>query len=98
MLQHVLIADLGVALTLVAVRGPLSLFFLPRDLLAPLARATRSARALSFLLRPAIAVSLWVVVLVAWHVPVLYEAALATRSCTASSTSRSSSSARSSGR
>ena len=33
MLQHVLIADLGVALTLVAVRGPLTVFFLPRDLL-----------------------------------------------------------------
>ena len=33
MLQHVLIADLGIALTLVAVRGPLTVFFLPRDLL-----------------------------------------------------------------
>ena len=33
MLQHVLIADLGVVLALLAVRGPLSMFFLPRDLL-----------------------------------------------------------------
>ncbi len=38
MLQHVLIADLGIALTVVAVRGPLTVFFLPRDLLVPLAR------------------------------------------------------------
>jgi putative membrane protein len=76
MLQHVLIADLGIALMLVAVRGPLSMFFLPRDLLAPLARAGALRRGLSFLLRPPVAVTLWVAVLVAWHVPVLYEAAL----------------------
>ena len=76
MLQHVLIADLGVALTLVAVRGPLALFFLPRDLLAPLARVRFLRRALAFLLRPAVAISLWVATLVAWHVPALYEAAL----------------------
>jgi putative membrane protein len=55
MLQHVLIADLGIALTLVAVRGPLSLFFLPRDLLAPLARSRRLRASLSFLLRPVVA-------------------------------------------
>jgi putative membrane protein len=76
MLQHVLIADLGIALTLVAVRGPLVLFFLPRDLLAPLARVRVLRRALGFLLRPAVAISLWVATLVAWHVPALYEAAL----------------------
>jgi cytochrome c oxidase assembly factor CtaG len=77
MLQHVLIADLGVALALLAVRGPLSMFFLPRDLLAPLARRAWLRTTLSFLLRPAVAVSLWLVVLVAWHLPMLYEAALA---------------------
>ncbi len=76
MLQHVLIADLGVALALLAVRGPLSMFFLPRDLLAPLARRAWLRATLSFLLRPAVAVSLWLVVLVAWHIPMLYEAAL----------------------
>ena len=76
MLQHVLIADLGVALALVAVRGPLSMFFLPRDLLAPLARMQRLRRLLSFLLRPRVAVALWLAVLVAWHVPALYDAAL----------------------
>lgn len=76
MLQHVLVADLGVALALLAVRGPLSLFFLPRDLLAPLARTGWLRGALSLLLRPGVAVALWLTVLVAWHVPVLYEAAL----------------------
>jgi len=76
MLQHVLIADLGVALALVAVRGPLSMFFLPQDLLAPLARRRSLRRTLSFLLRPRVAVPLWLGVLVAWHLPVLYDAAL----------------------
>jgi putative membrane protein len=76
MLQHVLIADLGVALALVAVRGPLSMFFLPQDLLAPLARRRSLRRMLSFLLRPRVAVPLWLGVLVAWHLPALYDAAL----------------------
>jgi cytochrome c oxidase assembly factor CtaG len=76
MLQHVLIADLGVALALLAVRGPLSMFFLPRDLLAPLARMQPLRRTLTFLLRPPVAVALWLGVLVAWHLPFLYEAAL----------------------
>lgn len=76
MLQHVLIADLGVALALVAVRGPLSMFFLPQDLLAPLARRRSLRRMLSFLLRPRVAVPLWLGVLVAWHLPFLYDAAL----------------------
>jgi cytochrome c oxidase assembly factor CtaG len=76
MLQHVLIADLGVVLALLAVRGPLSMFFLPRDLLVPLARARPLRRTLSFLLRPRVAVPLWLVVVVAWHLPFAYDAAL----------------------
>ncbi len=76
MLQHVLIADVGVALAIVAVRGPLSMFFVPRDLLAPLARVRPLRRTLSFLLRPRVAVPLWLCVLVAWHLPPLYEGAL----------------------
>lgn len=76
MLQHVLITDLGVVLTLLAVRGPLSLFFLPRDLLAPLARSRALRSGVSFLLRPSVAAPLWVVAIVVWHLPPLYEAAL----------------------
>ena len=76
MLQHVLLADLGIVLVLLAVRGPLTVFFLPRDVLAPLARWLPLRRALSFLLRPGIAFALWLGVLVAWHVPAAYEAAL----------------------
>ena len=36
----------------------------------------RLRRLLSFLLRPRVAVALWLAVLVAWHVPALYDAAL----------------------
>ena len=76
MLQHVLLADLGIALVLLAVRGPLTFFFLPRDLMAPLARAEPLRGALAFLLRPGIAFGLWLGVVVLWHVPAAYEAAL----------------------
>jgi len=79
MLQHVLIADLGVALSLLAVRGPLTVFFLPRNLLAPLARVAPLRRLLRFLLRPGISYAVWVAVLVGWHIPALYEAALHNR-------------------
>jgi cytochrome c oxidase assembly factor CtaG len=76
MLQHVLIADLGIALTVVAVRGPLSVFFLPRDLLVPLARVVWLRQLLRFLLRPGTSYAVWVLVLVSWHIPRFYEAAL----------------------
>ncbi|MEI7759622.1 MAG: cytochrome c oxidase assembly protein [Thermoleophilia bacterium] len=80
MLQHVLVADLGIALTVVAVRGPLSVFLLPRDLLVPLARMTWLRRALRFLLRPGVSYVVWVATFVSWHVPWLYEKALHHRS------------------
>lgn len=76
MLQHVLIADLGIGLTVLAVRGPLTVFLLPRDLLVPLARMGWLRATLRVLLRPAVSYAIWVVALVAWHVPRLYEAAL----------------------
>lgn len=79
MLQHVLLADLGVVLIVLSVRGPLTVFFLPRDLLAPLARQGWLRRTLAWLLRPRQTVGLWLLVLVAWHVPALYESALRNR-------------------
>jgi cytochrome c oxidase assembly factor CtaG len=79
MLQHVLIADVGVVLTLLAVRGPLTVFFLPRGLLAPLARTRWLRHTLAFLLRPGVSFVFWVGVLVAWHIPPAYEAALGNR-------------------
>ena len=75
MLQHVLIGDLGIALALVAVRGPLFVFLLPAAVLSPLARSPLR-RALGALLRPRVAFALWATNLAVWHVPSLYDAAL----------------------
>lgn len=74
--QHVLIGDLGPALMVVAVRGPLLVFLLPAPVLAPLARSPLR-RALATLLRPRVAFSLWAANLAIWHVPWLYDKALA---------------------
>ena len=75
--QHVLIGDLGPALMVTAVRGPLLVFLLPAPLLAPLARSTRVRAVLGALLRPRVAFGLWAANLAAWHVPYLYDLALA---------------------
>ena len=71
MLQHVLIGDLGIALVIVAVRGPLLVFLLPPALLVPLAKSDLR-NVLSFLLRPAVAFTLWAANLAIWHIPRLY--------------------------
>jgi putative membrane protein len=74
--QHVLIGDLGPALMVAALRGPLLVFFLPAPVLAPLARNARVRAVLGTLLRPRVAFSLWAANLAVWHVPYLYDAAL----------------------
>ena len=76
MAQHVLIGDLGVALMIVAVRGPLLVFLLPAPVLSPLARSTRLRAVLATLLRPRVAFVLWAANLAIWHVPYLYDVAL----------------------
>jgi putative membrane protein len=76
MLQHVLIGDLGIALMVVAVRGPLIVFLLPPRVLAPIARDRDVRAILSFLLRPPVAFGLWAVNLAVWHIPYLYISAV----------------------
>jgi putative membrane protein len=76
MTQHVLIGDLVPALSMLAVRGPLVLFLLPAAVLAPLARSP-VRRGLHALLRPKVAFALWAANLAVWHVPALYDSALA---------------------
>jgi putative membrane protein len=75
--QHVLIGDLGPALMVTAVRGPLLVFLLPAAVLAPLAHSPRIRTVLSTLLRPRVAFALWAANLAIWHVPYLYDLALA---------------------
>lgn len=72
MLQHVLIGDLAPALVLVALRGRLLVAVVPRIVRRFLAR--RLVRAL---LRPGPSLVLWAALLWVWHVPVVYDAALA---------------------
>jgi putative membrane protein len=76
MAQHVLIGDLGPALMITALRGPLLVFFLPAPILAPLARNARVRTVLGTLLRPRVAFTLWAANLAIWHVPYLYDLAL----------------------
>jgi putative copper resistance protein D len=75
MAQHVLIGDLGPALMVTALRGPLLVFFLPAPILAPLARNARVRAVLGTLLRPRVAFGLWAANLAIWHVPYLYDKA-----------------------
>jgi cytochrome c oxidase assembly factor CtaG len=76
MAQHVLIGDLGPALMITALRGPLLVFFLPAAVLTPLARNPRVRAVLGTLLRPRVAFGLWAANLAIWHVPYIYDAAL----------------------
>jgi putative membrane protein len=76
MLQHMLIGDLGIALMIVALRGPLLVFFLPPFILAPIARDRDVRAVLAFLLRPAVAFGLWAATFAIWHIPRLYIDAL----------------------
>jgi putative membrane protein len=76
MAQHVIIGDLGPALMVTALRGPLLVFFLPPAVLAPLAHSRRLRAVLSTLLRPRVAFSLWAANLAIWHIPYLYDLAL----------------------
>jgi cytochrome c oxidase assembly factor CtaG len=76
MSQHVLIGDLGPALMITALRGPLLVFFLPAAILAPLARNRSVRTVLGTLLKPRVAFSLWAANLAIWHVPYIYDLAL----------------------
>jgi putative copper resistance protein D len=77
MLQHVLIADAAPLLLVLAVRGPLVFFLLPRPALRALAPIRPLRAALRFLLRPGITFTLWVAVMLGWHAPAAYDFALA---------------------
>jgi cytochrome c oxidase assembly factor CtaG len=73
--QHLLIADLAAPLLLVGVRNPVLAFYLPRDVLVPLARSPLR-RWFDVLKRPVVAVPVFVLVLYGWHFSVFFEAAV----------------------
>jgi putative membrane protein len=70
MLQHVLIADAGPALLVLAVRGPLGFFLVPAPLLRRLAAVRQLLRVL---VRPEVAFLVWVATILGWHFPSAYD-------------------------
>jgi cytochrome c oxidase assembly factor CtaG len=76
MLEHVIIGDAAVALAIVALRGPLIFFLLPRFILSPLAGLRWLRGGLSFLLRPWVSFGVWAIVFAVWHYPPAYDSVL----------------------
>jgi cytochrome c oxidase assembly factor CtaG len=75
MVQHLLIADIAAPLLLIGLRSPLLVFFLPREVLVPLARS-RLRPLLRALRRPLVAIPVYVAVLYGWHFGFMFEAAV----------------------
>ena len=76
MAQHLLLADVAPLLLVAGLRAPMLFFALPRELLRALAGIEPLRRAVAFLLRPVVALTVWAAATYAWHVPALYGAAL----------------------
>ena len=76
MLQHVLIGDLGIALGVAALRGPLLVFLLPPRCSGRSRATATCAPSSRSLLRPRVAFGLWACNLAVWHIPWLYDRAL----------------------
>ncbi|HZR96967.1 MAG TPA: cytochrome c oxidase assembly protein [Gaiellaceae bacterium] len=74
--QHLLLGDVGPLLLVLGLRGPIAFFLLPARALRALARSPLRPVA-SFLVRPRVALALWLASLAAWHVPAAYDAAVA---------------------
>src|SRR3954469_6799572 len=62
MAEHLLMADLGAPLLLAGVRTPVLAFFLPRELLVPLARRRRLRAAFRALRHPLVAIPVYTLV------------------------------------
>jgi len=73
MLEHVVIGDLAVMLGLLALRGPLVFFFVPKPVLSRLARLRPLRSLLRWSTGPWVALVLWTASTWAWHVPRVYD-------------------------
>jgi cytochrome c oxidase assembly factor CtaG len=76
MLQHLLLGDVGPLLLVLGLRGPIAVFLLPPPVLRAVARGPVRA-VVSVLLRPRVALAVWLAALAGWHVPAAYDAAIA---------------------
>jgi putative membrane protein len=76
MAEHILLADLGAPLLLAGLRNPVLAFFLPREVLVPLARRRRLRAAFRALRRPLVAIPVYAAVLYGWHLSFAFEGAV----------------------
>ena len=79
MLQHLMLGDLVPVLLLLALRGPLCVFLLPKPTMRRVGHWHGARAFLTALLHPAISVSLWALTVFSWHLPPIYQAALTNR-------------------
>ncbi len=73
MLQHVVIGDVGPALLVLSVRGPLLFFLLPLPLMRQVGGAAPLRHAAAWLTRPKVALTAWGIAYGAWHIPAVYD-------------------------
>jgi putative membrane protein len=71
-----LLMDVVPLLLVLALRGPLTFFLLPAPALRVVASWSGLRAVLAFLLVPAVTLTVWAVVVYAWHVPAAYDATL----------------------
>src|SRR5689334_16782060 len=76
MAQHLLIADLAAPLLLAGLRNPVLAFFLPRQVLVPLARERWLRQGFRKLRQPLVAIPVYTVILYGWHLSPLFQAAV----------------------
>jgi putative membrane protein len=76
MAEHLLLADLGAPLLLAGLRNPVLAFYLPREVLVPLARRRRLRSAFRTLHQPLVAIPVYVLVLYGWHLSFAFEGAV----------------------
>src|SRR5688500_1765054 len=76
MVEHLLLADLGAPLLVAGMRNPVLAFLLPRPVLLAVARRPRLRGAFRTLRRPLVALVVFALVLYAWHIAPLFEAAV----------------------
>lgn len=79
MLQHVLLGDLGPLLIVLGLMGPLALFAVPRPVLGAVARRRPLRAAVRAVTLPAVAVVVWIAVMIGWHLPGPFAYALENR-------------------
>jgi putative membrane protein len=76
MLQHVMLGDIGPLLIVLGLAGPLALFVVPRPALRTVARRPPLRAVARAITNPAVAVTIWIVAMVGWHIPAAFAFAL----------------------